>query len=73
MIAERGSGGKFTIRLVHQITPVLFESLLFAMIGDQFEESDSVVGCVVSHRNGEDILGVWVEEEGEAVKSGQLR
>lgn len=43
------------------------------MIGDQFEDSDSVVGCVVSHRNGEDILGVWVEEEGEAVKSGQLR
>ena len=43
------------------------------MIGDQFEENDSVVGCVVSHRVGEDMLSVWVEEEGESVKSGQLR
>jgi translation initiation factor 4E len=61
------------LRLVHQITPILFETLLFGLIGDQFEESDNVVGCVLSKRNGEDILSVWVEEEGESVKSGQLR
>jgi translation initiation factor 4E len=67
-------GGRFTIKLVQPITPILFETLLFGMIGDQFEESDSVVGCVVSKRSPDgDILSVWVEGEGESVKSGQLR
>jgi translation initiation factor 4E len=67
------SGGKFTIRLMHPVTPVLYESLLFALIGDQFDESDNVVGCVLSVRQTEDILSVWVEEEGDAVRSGALR
>lgn len=67
------SGGKFTIRLLHPVTPVLYESLLFALIGDQFDESDNVVGCVLSVRQTEDILSVWVEEEGDAVRSGALR
>lgn len=70
---EMASGGKFTIRLLHPITPVLYESLLFALIGDQFDESDNVVGCVLSVRQTEDILSVWVEEEGDAVRSGALR
>lgn len=67
------SGGKFTIRLLHPITPALYESLLFSLIGDQFDESDNVVGCVLSVRQTEDIMSVWVEEEGEAVRSGALR
>jgi translation initiation factor 4E len=44
-----------------------------ALIGDQFEESDGVVGCVLSVRQTEDILSVWVEEEGEGVRGGLLR
>ncbi|KAI9636010.1 translation initiation factor eIF 4e-like domain-containing protein [Dioszegia hungarica] len=66
-------GGKFTIRLVHPITPLLFESLLFALIGDQFDEEDRVVGCVLSARQPEDLISVWVEDEGEALRSGALR
>jgi translation initiation factor 4E len=31
------------------------------------------VGCVLSVRQAEDILSVWVEEEGEGVRSGALR
>lgn len=67
------SGGKFTLRLLHPITPVLYESLLFALIGDQFDSSDGVVGCVLSVRQSEDILSVWVEEEGDSVRNGALR
>jgi translation initiation factor 4E len=67
------SGGKFTLRLAHPVTPLLFESLLLALIGDQFDEADCVVGCVLSVRQAEDILSVWVEEEGEGVRSGALR
>ncbi|GMK57704.1 hypothetical protein CspeluHIS016_0405380 [Cutaneotrichosporon spelunceum] len=70
---EIPNGGKFTIRLLHPVTPVLYESLLFALIGDQFDESDNVVGCVLSVRQTEDILSVWVEEEGDSVRSGALR
>lgn len=46
---------------------------MFSLIGDQFDESDNVVGCVLSVRQTEDIMSVWVEEEGEAVRSGALR
>ena len=67
------SGGKFTLRLVHLITPLLYELLLLSLIGDQFDEADAVVGCVLSVRQGEDILSVWVEEEGESVRTGALR
>lgn len=67
------SGGKFTIRLLHPVTPALYEALLFSLIGDQFDEADNVVGCVLSVRQTEDILSVWVEEEGETVRSGALR
>nr|XP_019048480.1 hypothetical protein I302_02252 [Kwoniella bestiolae CBS 10118]OCF27410.1 hypothetical protein I302_02252 [Kwoniella bestiolae CBS 10118] len=70
---EMRDGGKFTIRLVHPITPLLFENLLLALIGDQFDETDNVVGCVLSVRQAEDILSVWVEEESDSVRSGALR
>ncbi|WVQ64502.1 uncharacterized protein L199_002669 [Kwoniella botswanensis] len=70
---EMRDGGKFTIRLVHPITPLLFENLLLALIGDQFDESDNVVGCVLSVRQAEDILSVWVEEESDSVRSGALK
>lgn len=70
---EMRDGGKFTLRLVHGITPLLYESLLLSLIGDQFEESDNVVGCVLSVRQTEDILSVWVEEEGDGVRSGALK
>ncbi|TYJ51848.1 hypothetical protein B9479_007566 [Cryptococcus floricola] len=70
---EMRDGGRFTIRLVHPITPVLYESLLFSLIGDQFDESDHVVGCVLSVRQAEGILSVWVEEESDAVRNGALK
>lgn len=67
------SGGRFSIRLFHDIAPLLFENLLFGLIGDQFEDSDGVVGGVIAIRPNEALLSVWVEEETEAVKSGQLK
>lgn len=73
LVCSWNSGGKFTMRLLHPVTPLLFETLLFALIGDQFDESDAVVGCVLSVRQPEDILSVWVEEEGEGVRTGALR
>lgn len=52
---------------------MLHESLLFALIGDQFDDEDRVVGCVLSARQSEDLISVWVEEEGETLRSGALR
>ena len=46
---------------------------MFALLGDQFDDSEAVVGCVLSVRQMEDILSVWVEEEGEGVRSGVLK
>lgn len=61
------------MKLVYPIAPILFETLLFGLIGDQFDESDNVVGCVLSKKLQDAALSVWVEEEGESVKNGQLR
>ena len=71
--ADRPSGGKFTLRLAHPVTPILYETLLLSLLGDQFDDADGVVGCVLSVRLVEDILSVWVEEEGDSVRSGELK
>jgi translation initiation factor 4E len=59
-------GGKFTLRLLKPVSPLLFESLVLALIGDQFDDADGVVGCVLSVRaNNEDALSIWTEDEGD--------
>ncbi|WVQ81039.1 hypothetical protein IAT38_003146 [Cryptococcus sp. DSM 104549] len=73
MWEEMRDGGRFTIRLVHPITDVLYESLLLSLIGDQFDEADSVVGCVLSMRQTEGILSVWVDQESDGVRNGALK
>lgn len=42
-----------------------WESLLLAMVGDQFAEaSDEVCGAVLSVRSGEDVLSIWTKHDG---------
>lgn len=59
------NGGKWIIRLKKGVADRYWESLLLAMVGDQFmEASEEVCGAVLSVRSGEDVLSVWTQKDG---------
>lgn len=43
----------------------LWEDSILALIGDQFDEEEGIVGMVLSVRGQEDILSVWSDRERE--------
>ncbi|KAL0482892.1 translation initiation factor 4E [Acrasis kona] len=51
-------GGKWMIRLKKEYTPRLWEDLLLAVVGDQFDVGDELCGVVLSLRD-HDIISVW--------------
>ncbi|RVX73600.1 hypothetical protein B0A52_02489 [Exophiala mesophila] len=58
-------GGKWIVRLKKGVADRYWESLVLAIIGDQFlEASDEVCGAVLSVRKEEDILSVWTKNDG---------
>jgi translation initiation factor 4E len=56
-------GGKWSIRLRKGVADRLWEDLILALIGDQYEDEDEVCGCVLSVRIQEDIISVWNKDE----------
>lgn len=54
-------GGKWILRLKKGISSRIWEALILALIGDQFEAQvgSEICGIVISVRNGEDILSIW--------------
>jgi len=54
------TGGKWIIRLRKGFADRMWEDLVIAVIGDQFD--DEVCGCVLSVRTGEDIMSVWTRD-----------
>lgn len=56
-------GGKWSIRLRKGVADRLWEDLILALIGDQFEDEDEVCGCVLSVRIQEDIISIWNKDE----------
>jgi len=67
------NGGKWIIRLRKGVTDVLWENLVLAMIGDQFEDEDRVCGCVLSVRTQEDILSVWHQDETDTAAKERIK
>ncbi|KAF9453610.1 eukaryotic translation initiation factor 4E class II [Macrolepiota fuliginosa MF-IS2] len=61
------SGGKWIIRVRKGIADRLWEDLVLAVIGDQFDECGSgdgtewpeICGCTISVRQNEDIISLW--------------
>ncbi|KAG9088054.1 hypothetical protein FS749_002462 [Ceratobasidium sp. UAMH 11750] len=56
-------GGKWSIRLRKGVADRLWEDLILALIGDQYENEDEVCGCVLSVRVQEDIISIWNKDE----------
>lgn len=62
---ENRRGGKWTMRVKKGVADRYWESLLLALIGDQFvEASEEVCGAVVSMRSGEDVFSLWTKNDG---------
>ena len=63
--AANKKGGKWILRLKKGVADRYWESLLLAIIGDQFAEaSEEVCGAVLSVKSGEDVLSVWTRNDG---------
>ncbi|KAJ1928820.1 hypothetical protein IWQ60_001723 [Tieghemiomyces parasiticus] len=53
------NGGKWIVRLKKGIASRYWESIVLAVIGDQFDVGNDICGLVLSIRNSEDILSLW--------------
>ncbi|KAI8884737.1 eukaryotic translation initiation factor 4E [Backusella circina FSU 941] len=53
------NGGKWIVRLKKGLTDRYWESLVLAIVGDQFDVGDEICGAVLSIRASEDIITVW--------------
>ena len=53
------AGGKWTLRLRKHGASLLWEELVLAMIGEQFDVGTEVCGAVLSVRYHDDTLSVW--------------
>mmetsp|Transcript_8559 Transcript_8559/g.15063 ORF Transcript_8559/g.15063 Transcript_8559/m.15063 type:complete len:220 (-) Transcript_8559:568-1227(-) len=52
-------GGKLTVRIVKGLSSRLWECVLLALIGEQFDAGDDITGAVISLRPNEDVIAVW--------------
>ncbi|KAG0801696.1 hypothetical protein G6F29_007619 [Rhizopus arrhizus] len=53
------NGGKWIVRVKKGLASRYWESLVLAIIGDQFDVDDEICGAVLSIRGSEDIISVW--------------
>ena len=53
------TGGKCIVRIPKALSPLFFEMVSLAVIGEQFEVAGEVCGVVLSVRAYEDIIAVW--------------
>ncbi|KAG9017167.1 hypothetical protein FRB90_001519 [Tulasnella sp. 427] len=67
------NGGKWVLRLRKGLADRLWEDLVIAIIGDQFDVEDGICGCVLSVRASEDILSVWNRDERDAEAKARIR
>ncbi|KAF9031377.1 eukaryotic translation initiation factor 4E [Hymenopellis radicata] len=77
------SGGKWIIRLKKGVADRIWEDLVLAIIGDQFDdcrpetEQDSewpeICGCTISVRQHEDIVSLWNRVDGDIKLRDKIR
>jgi translation initiation factor 4E len=78
------NGGKWIIRLKKGVADRIWEDLVLAVIGDQFDdcqgltedgddEHPQICGCTISVRQHEDIVTLWNKTEGDQVLKDSIR
>lgn len=56
---QNKGGGKWMVRLKKGLASHLWEDVVLAIIGEQFDVGHEICGAVVSVRNTEDIISIW--------------
>ncbi|EDR14631.1 uncharacterized protein LACBIDRAFT_244180, partial [Laccaria bicolor S238N-H82] len=73
------SGGKWIIRLKKGVADRIWEDLVLAVIGDQFDgyanraEWPEICGCTISVRQSEDIVSLWNRVDGDVKVREKIR
>ncbi|KAI9295763.1 eukaryotic translation initiation factor 4E [Neoconidiobolus thromboides FSU 785] len=70
---ENITGGKWLIRIKKGLASRYWESLVLAIISDQFEVGNEVCGAVLSIRLNEDIISVWNKTAKDQEITGKIR
>ncbi|KAG2236391.1 hypothetical protein INT48_008373 [Thamnidium elegans] len=67
------NGGKWIVRVKKGLASRYWESLVLAIIGDQFDVNDEICGAVLSIRGSEDIISVWNKTSSNAKINLKIR
>lgn len=75
MWEEEGNrlGGKWILRLKKGLSTRLWELLLFAVIGEQFNVGKEICGVVCSIRPQEDLISIWTKTASNQVVTQRIK
>lgn len=75
MWEEEGNrlGGKWILRLKKGLSTRLWELLLFAVIGEQFNVGKEICGIVCSIRPQEDLISIWTKTANNQVVTQRIK
>mmetsp|Transcript_27463 Transcript_27463/g.107470 ORF Transcript_27463/g.107470 Transcript_27463/m.107470 type:complete len:201 (-) Transcript_27463:515-1117(-) len=70
---ENKNGGRWTIRMKKGIANRAFEDMSICLIGEQFDEYETVNGLALSVRYQEDVLSLWTRTSDEQSRLDSIR
>lgn len=70
---QNKNGGKWMVRLKKGLASRLWEEVVLAMIGEQFDVGHEICGAVVSVRTNEDIISIWNKTADNAEATAKIR
>lgn len=70
---ECKDGGRWSIRVPKSHTNKYWEDLLLAMIGEQFQCENEVLGLVISLRPNQDSISVWNKSGKDQAKIDKIK
>lgn len=75
MWEEEGNrlGGKWILRLKKGLSTRLWELLVFAVIGEQFNVGKEICGIVCSIRPQEDLISIWTKTANNQVVTQRIK
>lgn len=56
---QNQAGGKWMVRLKKGLASMVWEEVVLAVIGEQFDVGHEICGAVCSVRSSEDIISIW--------------
>lgn len=66
-------GGRWVIRMNKGYSNKLWEDLILAMIGEQFEAENEINGIVITIRQNGDTIAIWIRNGKDQVVVDRIR